>query len=335
MVTSFDVAKLAGVSQATVSRALRGDSRVAAATRQAVEHAAEKLGYVPNIAGRALSSGKSNRIGLLITDPRNGFYHRIIAPIAEILQEQGKELVLIIDGPQVQQVHHRIQSLGLDGVVLGTTTIESTIPFYLDQQKIPFVYFNRTSPSVMGDAAVIDASAGYYKMLQEIVALGHQRIALINGPTNSTTGFGRAAALKGFLAANEITIPPHWEIDGEFSMDTGVQGLRHLWGLADKPTVVICGNDMIACGLINEAKRLGVSIPTDLSVVGFDNMEDAALPVYDLATVGYDLQKLIKHSVSLLLQRIDDPSREVKEVSVPSQFIARGSLGAPAQQETT
>lgn len=335
MVTSIDVARYAGVSQATVSRALRQDPRVSEKTRLHVEEVAKKLGYVPNAAGRALASGKTDRVGLLVTDLSNEFYHRIISPVAERVQQLGKELVLLLDSPDEKSIPHRVQALGLEGVILGTTTTDSFVPYYLREQNVPFVYFTRTAPAIPSDSAVVDVSEGFFAMLDCVLQYGHRKVALINGPENSTTGRGRAEALQGYLAGRGISIPAEYSIMGDFRIETGVEGFQKLWALDERPTVILCGNDAIAMGVINQAYRQQVSIPSEVSVVGFDDIPEAKLPVYDLTTVGYDLQKLAFDAVDLLIERVEQPSKDFEERTVKSYFISRKSLGpCPNQYES-
>lgn len=151
MVTSHDVARMAGVSQPTVSRALRGDRRVSESTRLRVQEVADRLGYVPNSLGRALSVGRAHRIGLLVTDLENQFYPHLIGPIHDTLGDVGYELILMTDDHDRGEVAARVRSNGLDGVILATTDATSEVPTRLRDNAIPFVYFNRVGAAVEAD----------------------------------------------------------------------------------------------------------------------------------------------------------------------------------------
>lgn len=327
MVTSLDVAKLAGVSQPTVSRALRGDKRVATATREKVEAAAKALGYVPSAAGRALSSGKTNRIGLLVTDLSNEFYHRVIGPVVSQVQGRGQELVLLAEGGEGDEVADRIISLGMDGVILATTTTTSMVPYRLRERGIPFVYFNRVNPAIPSDAAVTDPAEGMLIMLDTAIELGHSRFGIISGPENATTGSARERVLRNFLAARRLKIDDDNVIRGAFHVETGVAGMEQLMQSDAPPSVVFCGNDVIAMGAINYCASAGISIPDDVSVTGFDNLPEAAWPVFSLATVGFDLDRLVNSAVELIYERIKEPDAPVREIVLPTTFIHRASLG--------
>ena len=160
-VTSRDVARLAGVSQPTVSRALRDDPRVSEATKRSVREAADLLGYVPSDAGRALSSGRTHRIGLLVTDLENQFYAQIIAPVHLELERLGYQLMLHTETADNETVAERLIANGLDGVILATTTVDSVAPLRLRDRGLPFVYFNRTASFVDADATVVAPATGF------------------------------------------------------------------------------------------------------------------------------------------------------------------------------
>lgn len=329
MVTSLDVAKLAGVSQPTVSRALRGDKRVAESTREIVEAAAKALGYVPSAAGRALSSGKTNRIGLLVTDLTNEFYHRVIGPVVDAVQERDQELVLLAERGDGDAVADRIISLGMDGVILATTTTTSLVPYRLRERGIPFVYFNRVNPSIPSDAAVSDPAEGLLQMLDAAVDLGHTTFGTISGPTNATTGTTRDRVLRAFMRARHLAILDEHTFHGEFHFDTGFEGMEKIMSTPHPPSVVFCGNDVIAMGAVNYCRRAGVSIPGDVSLVGFDNLPEASWPVFSLATVSFDLTLMVNSVVELMYQRIADPTAPWRNIELPTTFIHRSSLGTP------
>lgn len=331
MVTSFDVARLAGVSQPTVSRALRGDPRVSEKTRRRIEDAARTLGYVPSAAGRALSSGRTNRIGLLGTDLTNEFYHRMIGPVVARVGERHHEAVLLADDGDVDDIIAHITSFGLDGVVLATTTTDSMVPFRLRERSVPFVYFNRVSPAVPADAAVVNVTEGFTEMVRAIRASGYSRIGIIMGPGNATTGTHRTDRLFSLLGEQGIFIPPEYRAQGDFDVTSGSAGFRALMSCEVPPEVIVCGNDVVAIGAVNEAVRSGIRIPDDVALVGFDDLPEASWPVFSLSTVGFDLNALARTAVDLLFDRIADGEADYRTVELPSYYVHRESLPAPSR----
>lgn len=330
MVTSHDVARLAGVSQPTVSRALRDNPKVSEETKQRVRDAARALGYVPSEAGRALSSGRTRRIGLLLTDLENQFYPYVIAPMHRELQGLGYQLVLQTETSDTGQVTERLLANGLDGVLLATTTMDSLLPARLRERGIPFVYFNRVSDSVDADRAVVDSSGGLREAADTIVALGHRRVGGIFGPRNTSTGQLREAALRHALEEHEVGIGMRYSHWGPFDFATGYEGASRLLDQAKPPTVIVCGNDVVALGALNAARVLGLSVPGQLSIVGFDDLPVASWPIVQLTTVAFDLDAMARAAASLLVERLEsDPDRPFQVKAFPSRLVQRETLAPP------
>ncbi len=331
VVTSHDVARLAGVSQPTVSRALRDSPKVSADTKQRVRRAADVLGYVPSETGRALSSGRTWRVGLLVTDLDNQFYSHVISPMHHELESLGYQLVLQTESSDSGRVAERLIANSLDGVLLATTTSTSVLPIRLRDRRIPFVYFNRTTDAVEADSATVDPRAGLTELAEEIVALGHRRIGAIFGPINTSTAEARERALRSALDRHGLVIPDELSVRGPFDFDTGYQGAQQLLGLTNPPTVIICGNDVVALGALNAARELGLDVPGQVSVVGFDDLPQAAWALVQLTTVNYDLQAMARKAASLLVARIEEPDDPWQHESLPERAgPSRASLAPPA-----
>lgn len=329
VVTSRDVARLAGVSQPTVSRALRDDARVSEDTKRRVREAARLLGYVPSEAGRALSSGRTRRIGLLVTDLDNQFYSHIIAPVHRELEQLGYQLMLHTETADNETVAERLIANGLDGVLLATATVESIAPLRLRDRGMPFVYFNRVGTLVGADAAVVDPVAGYRAAVQHIAKLGHVRVGAVLGPVNTSTAQDREAALRGALAAEGLRLPDGLVRRAPYSTADGELAAAELFALPDRPTVLFCGNDVVAYGALNAARRAGLGVPDEVSVIGFDDLPEASWPIIDLATIGYDFIGMARAAADLLVRRIEDPDAPLTESRFDSVFVARSTVAAP------
>jgi LacI family transcriptional regulator len=247
-VTSRDVARVAGVSQPTVSRALRDDPRLSDATKQRVREAADLLGYVLSDAGRALSSGRTRRIGLLVTDLNNEFYHHIIAPVHHELESHGYQLVLHTESDDNGTVADRLLANGIDGVILATTTIDSTAPLRLRDRGLPFVYLNRTSTQVDADATVVNPAPGFAAAARRAVDLGHRRVGAVLGPTNTSTGQSRELALRSALADHGLPLESRWVRRGPYDTAVGDAAVTALLELPEPPTLIFCGSTPRAGG---------------------------------------------------------------------------------------
>jgi len=329
-VTSRDVARLAGVSQPTVSRALRDDPRVSEATKRSVREAADLLGYVPSDAGRALSSGRTHRIGLLVTDLENQFYAQIIAPVHLELERMGYQLMLHTETADNETVAERLIANGLDGVILATTTVDSIAPLRLRDRGLPFVYFNRTASFVDADATVVAPATGFGQAAARAVSLGHRRIGAVLGPSNTSTAQSREIALRAALAEHGLALDPQNVRRGPFDTHSGDEATTSLLALPDPPTLIFCGNDVVAYGALNAARRAGVSVPDDVSIIGFDDLPAASWPIIELSTIAYDFAEMAREAARLVTRRIEQSDAPIAHVEFETAFIERRTLAAAA-----
>lgn len=326
-VTSRDVARLAGVSQPTVSRALRDDPRVSEETKKRVREAAVLLGYVPSEAGRALSSGRTRRIGLLVTDLDNQFYSHIIAPLHRELEACGYQLVLHTETTD-ESVAERLIANGLDGVILATTTVESVVPVRLRDRGLPFVYFNRTAAYVDADATVVAPGAGFEAAVDRAIELGHRRIGAVLGPQNTSTGRSRELALRAALTERGLTLDADHVRHGPFDTETGDAATSELLALPAVPTLIFCANDVVAFGALNAARRAGVAVPGEVSIIGFDGLPAASWPLIELSTIAYDYAQMAREAGRLMVERIEEQPAEFAHVEFATTFIERRTLAA-------
>lgn len=328
MVTSHDVARLAGVSQPTVSRALRDSPKVSEVTRRRVRDAANALGYVLSDTGRALSVGRTHRVGLLVTDLSNQFYTHTIAPMHHALESLGYQLVLHTEASDTGRIADRLLSNSLDGVLLATTATDSVLPVRLRDRGLPFVYFNRTATAVEADSVEVDAQSGMRELAERILALGHRRVGAVFGPRNASTAEHRETVLRETLADGGVSIPAALTYRGGFDFDTGYAGARQLLEQDQPPTVIICANDVVAYGALNAARELGLEVPRDVSITGFDDLPEARWPLLQLTTVAFDLEAMARRAAGLLVDRLAfGPDEPYRHEWFPSHLVERATLG--------
>lgn len=330
MVTSHDVARLAGVSQPTVSRALRDSPRVSEETKRRVRTAAATLGYVPSATGRALSMGRSNRVGLLLTDLENQFYPHIIAPMHQALEALGYELMLMTESSDTGPVAERVAANNLDGVILATTTIDSLLPVRLRDRDIPFVYFNRTADTVAADAVTVDPEQGVHELVAALVQQGHSRVGAIFGPQNTSTGEARETALRRRLSEEGLSLAAADVRQGPFEFDTGLVGARELLSSSDHPSVILCGNDVVGMGALNAAAELGIAVPGGVSIVGFDDLPTSRWALIQLSTVAYDLNAMARRAATFIVDRVEGgPDQPYQVATFPTTYVPRATLAPP------
>ncbi|SDD11903.1 LacI family DNA-binding transcriptional regulator [Auraticoccus monumenti] len=329
MVTSHDVARLAGVSQPTVSRALRDSPKVSEETKERVRQAARTLGYVISETGRALASGRSRRVGLLVTDLENQFYPYAISAMHRQLESMDYQLILHTESSDGERIAERLFAHSLDGVLLATTTSDSSLPLRLKDRGVPFVYFNRTAASVEADSTTADAVNGLGELARAVLDQGHRRVAAIFGPRNTSTGEEREEALRAALELEGVTVPVALTRRGAFDVQTGYRGMGELLALRERPTVVVCSNDVVALGALNAAHELGVRVPEDVSVVGFDDLPPARWPMFSLTTVGFDLAAMARAAARLLIERVEggETAGPFRHEVFPTSLVLRRTLG--------
>ncbi|GAB2648495.1 LacI family DNA-binding transcriptional regulator [Kribbella swartbergensis] len=331
MATSHDVARLAGVSQPTVSRALRDDPRVSEATKQQVRAAAEALGYAPNAIGRALSTGRSTRVGLVVTDLHNQFYQYMIAPMHEELTKLGYELVLITESSESAPVADHVVANGLCGVVLTTTLLGSVLPVRLHDRHVPFVYFNRIARNVEADSVTVDPVPGVTELVEAVAAYGHTKVGAIFGPRDTSTGELRESVVRDLLQDKGISLLNRNVVHGSFDFDTGHRGAGQLLAQPDPPTLILCANDVVALGALNAAAERGVDVPGRLSIVGFDDLPSSAWALVQLSTVAYDLDEMSREAVRLLVARVEGRGADTPQHTVfGTWYVPRATLGPAA-----
>jgi LacI family transcriptional regulator len=326
--TSHDVARRAGVSQPTVSRALRGDARVAAATRERVGAAAAALGYVPSRRGRSLSTRATGQVAVVVSDLGNPFYTEAVQHLHAALEAAELRAVVLTDPPERPPAPERLLDGSFDGAIVATALLGAPLPSELAARGLPVVQFNRAVDDRGLDACVSRNADGAAAVAALLAGLGHTRVGAILGPPETSTGRDRERGLRAGLHAAGLPLPDACVRHGAFAHATGDTAVRELLALAQPPTAVFCANDVIALGALNAAHALGVAIPRELTVVGFDDIAMAAWDVFGLTTVRQDLAAMARAAVALLVDRIADPDRAARRVEVPARLVLRTSHGA-------
>lgn len=329
-ITSNDVARLAGVSQSAVSRVFTPGASVAAATAAKVRAAAKSLGYRPNSLARAMITGKSRIIGLVVAYLDNQFYPVAIEKLSHALQAQGYHVLLFMASNTAGEMERLMEDLlayQVDGIITASVAISNDVTRRCANAGIPLVMFNRGQPE-SGLSSVTSANAlGGRKVARFLVAGGHQRIAHISGWQGSSTGQDRARGLVDGLA--EQGMEPCAIIDGMYDRDSAADAARQLMNAATAPDAIFVGNDHMAFAVMDALRLMGLRVPQDISVVGYDDVPMAAWAAYDLTTVRQPLIRMVEATVETLLAQINDPTRAAQNTEIDAPLIIRGSARQP------
>jgi LacI family transcriptional regulator len=274
-----DVAKHVGVSTASISRTLNNPESVSPELRRRIDSAITELGYIPDAAARALSSRRTRTIGAIIPTVDNAMFARGVEALQSYLSLQGYLLLLSTSGydPEVEaRQAQNMASRGIDGLILRGDTHTDALRRLLVSQRIPFVNVGVYHPDKPYASVGGNNEAAAYRACRYLIELGHSRIGMVAAiSANNDRATARAAGVRRALAESKLALRPQWHIEVPYHLDDARQAARTLLSLPQKdwPTAVVCGNDVIAYGVMLEAERHGLHVPDDLSVMGFDDLE--------------------------------------------------------------
>ena len=306
-VTMKDVAEKAGVSTATVSRALMNPEKVSATTRNKVEQAVIAVGYTPHTLTRSARRHDSRTILVIVPDICDPFFSEMIRGIEVVAAENGY-LVLIGDCAHQNQQETSFMNLMLTRQIDGMVLLGSQVPFdtSLDEQRHlpPMVMANEFSPELELPTVHIDNLTAAFEAVNHLQKLGHSRIACIAGPDHMPLCQYRLQGYIQALRRHGITVDPQYIVRGDFTFEAGSQALKTLMALPKPPDALFCHSDIMALGAMAEAKNMGLKIPRDLSLIGFDDIELSRYSDPQLTTVAQPRFEIGREAMLLLLEQL-------------------------------
>ncbi|WP_201859152.1 LacI family DNA-binding transcriptional regulator [Microvirga soli] len=329
-----DVARLADVSTATVSRALATPDRVSPEARARVLEAIAKTGYVPNPAARSLRSQKTFMVLVVLPDLSNTFFSKILRGIEETLFEAGYGMIISdLDGSPEKEAHFaaftaagRVDgAILLNGHLFGQSREGEGQPARI---SIPLVALCEAIPGADVPQIEIDNRAAASRMTQHLASLGHRRIAYVSGPANNILERERFLGFKDGLEAAGLPFDPALVIPGDYTIEAGVRAGQDLVGRSTRPTAVFCTSDEMAIGLMRTLFSAGLRVPEDISVAGFDDIEFAAVAEPALTTIHQPRRELGQAAASALIDLLQGrPSP--KRIRLETEIVIRDSVTSP------
>jgi LacI family transcriptional regulator len=325
MVTSRDVARAAGVSQATVSRVLSSGTNVREETRLRVLEAMRTVGYAPNAAAQSMKTGRTGSVGVVVSDLTNPFHPQLLEALGGAFDRAGLRMTVWIADAKNDAALQAIRERSIDGVVFTTATTQSQELIDALDRRSPVVLLNRAVPGLECDQVASDNVVGGEVVADYLLAHGRTRAAFVGGtPLASTladrrTGFGDRMATAGFPLAD--TSIAH----GDYSHASGYRSMTELLDSGAEIDAVFCSNDVLAFGALDVARARGLRVPEDLWVVGYDDTDMASWESFDLTTVRQDVSQMAELGADLLVRRMADPVRPVERVVLTPDLVVRGS----------
>ncbi len=325
-VTIGDVSRLAGVSIKTVSRVLNGERYVSVALRERVELAVKRLGFRPNFAARALAGKRSFQIALIYENPSPYFAQNVQAGVMARCAEQGYRMIAqpcsSTSSDVLDEIGALIDQAQLDGAILTPPFTEHEgVQSMLRERGLPFAMISPARLNMGTASASIDQAAGAEAMMAHLIAKGHKRIGFVEGSKRFATSVRRLAGYRAALKAAGIAFDPHLVRKGDYDFASGSKAAEELLALPYPPTAIFASSDDMAAGVLATAHRLGINVPGELSVAGFDDTDLAAVVWPPLTTVRQPVRDLAYAATDLLL------SGKIEQRLLDFTLVGRASVG--------
>ena len=325
--TSVEVAKLAGVSQSAVSRVFTPGASVSERTKEKIHSAAAKLGYRPNVLARSLITGRSRIIGLVVAYLDNYFYPEAVELLSNALQKKGYHVLVFMASKtagNIDDVFEEMLDYQVDGVIAASVAMSSDLAARCNAAGVPVVLFNRAQDDERLSAVTSDNIDGGQKVAKFLIAGGHKRLGYIAGWEGASTQRDREAGFIEEMKKHGRSLFAR-EL-GNFNTGEARKATRKMFTAKEIPDAVFVANDHMAFIAMDVIRfELGLKIPEQVSVVGYDDVPVASWPAYDLTTVRQAANQMVAETVSFLLECIEDQKTNPRQIQIKGPLIVRGS----------
>lgn len=329
-----DVAKAAGVSHSTVSRALNDSPLVNAETKARIQRLSQQMGYSPDAIARSLVTQRTRTVGVVATTITDPFVAEVVQGVEDAAQESGYSIILTSSASEPERELAAVEMLRakrVDGVIVTSSRIGALYLQHLEGIGVPVVLVNNHNEQSgrYTFSVSVDNRHGGHLATAHLIEKGHRRIGYVSGPADHSDDLGRLAGYRQALGEATIPFDPALVVPGNGRLDGGERALCLLRGMAGLPTGVFCYNDMTAIGLISAARQVGLWVPGDLAVVGFDDIPLAAHVYPPLTTVAQPQRDMGRRAMgmALALMAADDSAVPFSDVVVKGRLVVRESSG--------
>jgi LacI family transcriptional regulator len=332
MTTIFDVARRAGVSYGTVSRVINNNPHVKPETRARIQQAMQDLDFVVNKQARGLAGGRTHMIGVLVPDMASAYMGEIIRGIDAELSLSNLDIVLYTTHRAANKEASYIANLAkgaVDGLLLVLPRNPTDYIGTLTERNFPFVLIDHDGTGQTCPAVGATNWQGAYNATEYLIGLGHQRIGFITGWMDLGCSVDRIEGYRAALRTHHLPEHPELIYEGTFAQTDGYHGASVFLNLPNPPTAIFASNDVMAFGVMDAVRNCGLRVPDDISVLGFDDIPQAALNRPALTTVNQPLEKMGRVATLILLDLLKDPEKKPRRMELPTELIRRGSCQSP------
>ncbi len=327
--TLEDIAKICGVSRSTVSRVINHDRRVSPETREHVLKVIGEFNYFPNLAARGLASGHTNVLGVIIpagvpslfSDP---YFPILLQGVSNTCQKQDYSVMLSLSDANTEKslVKRVIQNRLVDGVIVASTLLNDPIQTTLTKSDFPFVMVGR-QPNLNANLIDVDNRTGVLNAVEYLISQGYTRIATITGPLNQMAGLDRLEGYKEALLGAGMQVDPNLIVEGNFTESGGYSGMKALLPL--KPDAVFAASDVTAIGAMRYLSEVGLHVPGDIGMIGFDDIPSSATTVPPLTTIRQPILAMGEAAAKLLIETIENNSKDFRSITLATELVIRNS----------
>lgn len=326
------IAKIAGVSPATVSRVLSGKNKRENEKTRRIKEIAARLKYRKNLIAAGMKAGRSYTVGVIISEIESSFYAGIIDGIEKVCSENKYGLILHIshENSKIEAMAlHNFVELKVEGIIISPIHDNVNEGYFheLKEKNIPFVVIDRKYPYVRSDFVGTDDEHGGYIATRHLIELGHKKIGVITGPLNTFTGKERLKGYKKALKEAGIEFNEKYIIEGSYvdMLKTGEERAKELFKRGINITALFCGTDTLAVGAIKYLRKRGMKIPDDISVIGYGDLYEATIVEPSLTTVKQPKYELGRKAGILLFKRISNKNKKKESILLKTELIIRNS----------
>jgi len=336
MATIKDVAREAGVSVATVSRVFNESGPVGDETRRRVREVAARLQYAPHAGARSLITSKTSTIGVLLPDLYGEFFSEVIRGMDQTAQRRGYHLLVSGSHDAKDEIEAALVAMRgrVDGLIAMSPHLDPPALMANVPPSVPVVLLNCPVDGEDYDALTIENRTGAYAMVRHLAELGHRAIAIIRGADGNYDATERLLGYRDAVRDLGLDRRAEWEVPGDFTEASGYRAIARLLALPDRPTAIFAANDAMAIGALSALRELGLRVPDDIAVTGFDDIPLARYMSPPLSSVHVSIAELGARSVETLLHAIDSKNTHARaHQRLPTALVIRRSCGAQPEAE--